>query len=327
MVEEIRSDLFRVKIPLPKSPLKYLNSYIVRSPDKALIVDTGLNRSECYEAMQQGLKHLDIDLARTDFFITHLHADHFGLVSELITPSSRLYFNRQEVERMKTWGGWSSMVDYATENGFPKDEANNAMQQHPGFKFGAKWVPEISVVDNGDMIAVGDYQFECVQTPGHTPGHTCLFETTHKIFMAGDHILDDITPNIQCWSDEMNPLKSYLESLDRVYDLDIELVLPGHRRLIESHRDRINQLKEHHQTRCDEIPRILKMGAMSAYEVASKMTWDIDSDSWESFPLAQKWFAVGEAISHLRYMEKKRQLKRIIEDDHIRFALNEQPAK
>ncbi|MCK7577802.1 MAG: hypothetical protein MZV65_19755 [Chromatiales bacterium] len=40
------------------------------------------------------------------------------------------------------------------------------------------------------------------------------------------------------------------------------------------------------------------------------MTWDIDCESWEQFPIAQKWFAVGEAIAHLRYLESERRIKR-----------------
>ena len=53
--------------------------------------------------------------------------------------------------------------------------------------------------------------------------------------LAGDHILVDITPNIQCWSDVQNPLKHYLASLEKVAGLQVDLVLPGHRRLIADH--------------------------------------------------------------------------------------------
>jgi hypothetical protein len=35
------------------------------------------------------------------------------------------------------------------------------------------------------------------------------------------------------------------------------------------------------------------------------MTWDIVYDSWDLFPVPQKWFATGEAISHLKYLEEK----------------------
>ena len=67
MIEEIRHNFYRIEIPLPNSPLKYLNSYVIRSDDRHLIVDTGLNRKECLEAMKTGLEELDIDLANKLF--------------------------------------------------------------------------------------------------------------------------------------------------------------------------------------------------------------------------------------------------------------------
>jgi glyoxylase-like metal-dependent hydrolase (beta-lactamase superfamily II) len=141
-------------------------------------------------------------------------------------------------------------------------------------------------------------------------GHICLYEPHRKILVAGDHILIDITPNIQCWSDVQNPLKHYLSSLDKVYTLKVDLTLPGHRRLINNHQARVEELKRHHSNRLDEVLSILKRGSMSAFKVASLMTWDIDSESWDQFPVAQKWFATGEAISHLRYLEEDGKLVR-----------------
>ena len=141
-------------------------------------------------------------------------------------------------------------------------------------------------------------------------GHICLYEPDKKILVAGDHILIDITPNIQCWSDVQNPLKHYLSSLDKVYTLRVDLTLPGHRRLIKNHQARVEELKRHHSDRLAEVLSILHSGAMNAFQVASQMTWDIDSESWDQFPVAQKWFATGEAISHLRYLEEEGKLVR-----------------
>jgi len=64
-------------------------------------------------------------------------------------------------------------------------------------------------------------------------------------------------------------------------------------------------LKVHHQKRLDEIIAILRKGRKNAFQVASQMTWDVNYDSWELFPVSQKWFATGEAISHLKYLEEK----------------------
>lgn len=322
MCEEVLPNLFRIKIPLPDSPLKYLNSYIIKDPERSLIIDTGLNRQECLEAMQMGLDTLGIDLSKSDIFITHLHADHFGLVSKLVTDSTNIFFNRPDKELMESWEGFEAMVDYAGQNGFPENELKAAIDKHPGAKYGSDWIPELKVLDDGDVIDVGIYNFKCVATPGHTMGHTCLYEQNKKILVAGDHILIDITPNIQCWSDTENRLKHYLASLDKVYDLKVDLVLPGHRRLIDNHRARIEELKQHHMQRLDEVLAILSKDSMSAFQIASRMTWDIDCESWDLFPVAQKWFATGEAISHIRYLEDEGRVVRKTVDQTIKFALS-----
>ncbi len=320
MIEEIMPDLFRIEIPLPDSPLKYLNSYVVKSDDRSMIVDTGLNRDECLNAMHSGLEELDVDLAKTDFFITHLHADHFGLVAKLVTKTSKVYFNRQDAELIETWEGFGPMIQYAGTHGFPEEELWNALNQHPGHKFASDWIPDLNIMSDGEIVRVGDFSFQCIETPGHTLGHMCMYESDKKIFISGDHILGDITPNIQCWSDDENPLQYYLKSLDKVADLDVDLVLPGHRSMIKDMKGRIAELKHHHAVRIDEANRILNDGAMSAFQVASKMKWDIDADGWDDFPVAQRWFATGEALSHLRYLEEDGTLMRETRDKTVFFS-------
>jgi len=284
-----------------------------------LIIDTGLNRKECFKAMESALKELRVEKTVTDFFITHFHADHFGLLTKLVTDSSKVYFNRIEAELIESWEGFEPMIAYAGRNGFPEEKLRPALTQHPGYQFGSDWAPKINILKDGDHINIGEYHFQCIETPGHTLGHICLYETDKKILVSGDHILQDITPNIQCWSDDQNPLKSYLKSLDKVFNLDVDLVLPGHRRLFSDHRHRIRELQTHHKKRLAEVQDILGSSPANAYETASQMTWDIRANSWEEFPITQQWFATGEAISHLRYLEEKRMIKRKTSGKMISF--------
>ena len=321
MSEEIFPDLYRLKIPLPESPLKYLNSYIIKSPDRNLIIDTGLNRKECLDAMQSGLRELSVDLNKTDIFITHLHADHFGLVTQIASDSSQVFFSRPEKELIESWEGFDSMMVYADHNGFPEDQLRAALDKHPGNKYGSNWMPALSLLDDGDEIHCGQYDFQCVTTPGHTMGHICLYEKGKGILIAGDHILDDITPNIQCWKDDQNPLKYYLASLDKVFPLEVDLVLPGHRRLIKDHRARIRELREHHKNRLKEVRTILKSGPQNAFQIASQMTWDIQCDSWDQFLISQKWFATGEAIAHLKHLKEEKIVAQETEGKIIKYKL------
>jgi glyoxylase-like metal-dependent hydrolase (beta-lactamase superfamily II) len=320
MIEEICTDLFRIEVPLPNTPLKFLNSYVIRDPQRSLIVDTGLNHDICFDALQKGLKAIDVDPAGADLFITHLHADHFGLVTRLATADTRVYFNRPDAEIIESWEGFGPMLEYAGRNGFPVDRLRAALAAHPGSRFGSDWIPPMEILSDGDLIAAGGFRFRCVSTPGHTLGHMCLYEPDRKLLIAGDHILIDITPNIQCWSDRENPLKDYLESLKKVAALDVTRTLPGHRRLMDDPRPRIRELQAHHRARLDEVATILGDGPLNAYDAAARMTWDIQADHWEAFPVAQQWFATGEALSHLRYLEEAGKVGRSEAEGIVRFA-------
>ncbi len=322
MIEEILENLYKIEIPLPKSPLKALNSYVIRNEDRNLIIDTGWNQEECLKAMQTGLRSLGIDLRRTDFFITHLHADHFGLLSNLVTESSKIYFNQPDVDRYREGFRPDRFSHFARLNGYPENELQESLQSHPGFKFRPEESLAFHILREGILLNIGDYGFKCVETPGHTSGHMCLYEPNRKIFVAGDHILNDITPNIQLWSDERNPLEEYFASLDKVCELDIELVLPGHRSIFRNCRERIQALKLHHHKRLEEIISILGKGDRHAFQVASEMSWDIVCDSWDLFPVSQKWFATGEAIAHLKYLREKGIIRSEMREQRIIFSMN-----
>ena len=259
-------------------------------------------------ALVSGLDELDINSKQADFFITHMHADHAGLVSALAGGGAKIYFGRADADiiRSTTPERWDRLIESARQCGFPEQEVERAVGNHPGRRYSPTDSSlSFQFVKDGDTIRVGDCQFECIETPGHTAGHVCLYEPGRKLLICGDHILFDITPNITLSMEEWNPLKEYLLSLDKVYNLDVELVLPGHRSLFKNHRGRIQELKEHHRARLAEVVSILGRGDQNAFQVASQMTWDIGYKSWDMFPPAQKLFAFGEAMAHLKYLEEE----------------------
>ena len=326
MIEEILPNLYRIEIPLPRSPLKYLNSYLVRAGGHSLLIDTGMNREECRRVMFSSLKKLGVDLAKTSFFITHLHSDHLGLLESFDTNGATVYFSQKEAliknaeifERERTWS--ERDVVYLA-NGFPEGELQESVDSHPGRHWGLRRQINYSIVKDGDTIEMGDYSFRCVETPGHSPGHMCLYEADKKILVSGDHILFDITPNIAFWVEMENSLKLYLANLEKVYPLDVNIVLPGHRRLINDHRKRIRELQEHHKDRVNEILSALEEGEKNTFQLVPYITWDIACSTWDEFPPQQKWFAFGETLAHLKYLEGEGLVREEMRGDKILYSL------
>ena len=293
---------------------------MIKGKKRNLIIDTGFNRAECLEAMLSGLASLGVDLSVTDLFITHMHADHSGLISHLATDRSRVFCSRIDADKINHSNDWYDWLVYACRNGFPP--LYEVITKHPFFRYCAhKWV-NFTFVSQGDIIEAGGYSFECLATPGHTPGQICLYEAGKRILVAGDLILAKITPNIQSFADGENPLQDFLASLDRISKLDVELVLPGHRSLITDHRARINELKTHHRNRAQAIMSILQQGTQSAYDIAAQMSWDLSYKNWDQFPVQQKWFAIGEVIAHLRYLEEKKLVRSEPYQNQTRYTLN-----
>lgn len=326
MIEEIIPDLYRIEIPLHRSPLKWLNSYIVKGDDRFLIIDTGFNHKECLNSMNLSLQKLQVDLNKTDIFITHLHVDHIGLVGSLVQGNTRVYFNEGEARQVNfiydNWNDyWQEIVDVYVANGFPVNGAQISMKSHPAHQNDIDRKIDFTIIKEGYMIDIGDFHFKCVATPGHSPGHMCLYEANKKILVAGDHILFDITPNISYWVEMEDALGQYLDSLEKINTFDVKMVLTGHRCIEYDLQRRVKELQEHHSDRLDEVLTALRDGEKNVFQIVPHLKWDITAKTWEEFPPLQKWFAFGETLAHVRHLEIKGKVRQRSQSGRIQYAL------
>jgi glyoxylase-like metal-dependent hydrolase (beta-lactamase superfamily II) len=321
MIEEIAKSLYKVEVPLPNNPLKSVNSYFIKDPSRNLIIDTGLNLPECKDVLLSAIEKLHLDLNKTDFFITHLHADHLDLAAFLTTKTSKIFLNQVEATILNNQNRWDIIRALYLEHGFPEEDLQKMGESHlvQGFING-RYRLDFKLVNENEMIQIGDYTFQCISTPGHSPGHMCLYEPDKKILFSGDHILFDITPNITNWPNIENTLQEYLLSLDKIYPLDVNLVLPGHRMLQNNHRKRILELKEHHRARANEILAAMDIKWNLANQIAPFITWDVSYKSWAEFPTPQKFYAVGEVIAHLKYLESKGKIQSKLQNGQLLFS-------
>ena len=187
LVEKIFPDLFKIELPLPDNPLKAVNCYLVAGRNRWLLVDTGMNQRACKVSMAQALKALAVDLSRTDFFITHIHADHAGQVSVWAQKNSKIYIGRKEAGFVFTDSLWNQACRQARAHGFDAETLQEIRQTHPNRKFGLKGDAPVQFtrVSDGDTLRIGDYHFTCIETPGHSPGHICLYDDKKRKTWAG----------------------------------------------------------------------------------------------------------------------------------------------
>lgn len=306
MTQELLPGVFRIPVPLVGNPLKELNSYLIAGKNGNLLIDTGFRQEPCRQALEAGLKELGVRREDTDVLLTHLHADHSGLAPEFAGEDRKIYISETDLpylrpdSRKALW--LKGDARYRTA-GFPEELLGGLRTSVPARSMAPPDWDDYAPLRDGDVLEAGGYRLTAVATPGHTPGHLCFWMEEQGVMFTGDHVLFDITPNITAWVGVKDSLGDYLNSLRALRAWPVARALPAHR-AAGDFAARIDTLLEHHEARLDECLEVVRRTpGGTVYEIAGRMTWRIRADSWETFPPHQKWFAVGEGMSHLDHLE------------------------
>jgi len=102
-----------------------------------------------------------------------------------------------------------------------------------------------------------------------------------------------------------NPLQDYLASLDYLRGIQPREVLPAHEYRFADLDSRLDDLAGHHAERLTEAKGILARagaGGLTAWQIATEVTW---SRPWSELASFQRQAAVGEVLSHLRYLQSE----------------------
>ena len=138
-----------------------------------------------------------------DLVITHLHADHSGLVNLFSDANCKIYASKVDgkfINSMSNDTYWNMMDGFKHLYGVDEDEMTIA--DNPGYNFKLDHPVEFIELKFGDTLKIDDYEFEVLNLKGHTPGHIGLYDKNHKILFGADTVLDPITPNITFWGFE-----------------------------------------------------------------------------------------------------------------------------
>jgi glyoxylase-like metal-dependent hydrolase (beta-lactamase superfamily II) len=177
------------------------------------------------------------------------------------------------------------------------------------------------VLKGGETFRVGTFEFEVINSPGHSPGHICLYEKTKKMLFSGDHVLLDITPNVSFHPQSGdNPLKDFLDSLERLAELDVNFVFPGHGPVFSGLRQRIGQIVYHHEQRQLYIKSAARDELKTAWEIANTLQWGSNrSVPFSKLAMLHQRLAVMETIAHLQFLVAEDKAKRVLEGETVKY--------
>jgi glyoxylase-like metal-dependent hydrolase (beta-lactamase superfamily II) len=309
-VERVRPGLWSIPVPLPMSSLRYVFVYVFETDRGPYIVDTGWNTDDAFAALSAGLKQVGSSIADVaGVLVTHIHPDHYGLAGRVREESgawvglhpadAALIHERYEdsTDLLERVGAMLRRMGAPPEELSPLQNA--AMPVRP-FVDAAE--PD-RLIEDGDSPEIPGWDVTAIWTPGHSPGHLCFWEAGNKVMLSGDHVLPRITPNIPFHPQAAeDPLGDFLQALERLRAYDAVEVLPAHEHRFVGLDARLTELAAHHEVRFLEVLDAIRSGVTTSWGIAEKMRWSRPWDRIEGF---MKRAAVGEAMAHLRTLEKR----------------------
>ena len=151
---------------------------------------------------------------------------------------------------------------------------------------------------DGDMLRIGDHQWEVIVGRGHSPEHACLYCSEANILISGDQLLPTISSNVSVYPTEpgADPLADWLDSLSMLKSriaADV-LVFPAHGKPFRGAHDRLDALIAEH------------VDCLSKLEVSCaepKRSVDVFPALFKSKITRHNMImATGESIAHLSYL-------------------------
>lgn len=151
-----------------------VHSYLLLGEKSALLIDTGLGIGNIKKEVEK-LTDMHIKVIST-----HIHWDHIGGHKEF----KYIYAHEDEVSWLKE--GIPIPLEVVKKNvvkdvkEFPKGFDIDKYSIYTGDPF--------KIVKDGDIIDIGNRKIEIIHTPGHSPGHICLYDRKYDYLFTGDLI-------------------------------------------------------------------------------------------------------------------------------------------
>jgi glyoxylase-like metal-dependent hydrolase (beta-lactamase superfamily II) len=321
-MEDLGAGIHRIPLPLPGDALTAVNVYAIVSPEGVDLIDSGMALVQARERLTTALAQLGLGLGDIrNFFITHVHRDHYTLAVELRTTlAAKVSLGEGErvnleairsVHERRSDPGFIEML-YAMGAGNIADQVRAFLA--PGLadpRPSLVWADPDHWLTDGAVLDLGPRTLRAIHTPGHTSGHVVFHDAASSILFAGDHILPHITPSIGFQPTiTRTALTEYLSSLQLMLALPDSRLFPAHGPVCDSTHARVNELLEHHEKRLAQTLEAASAGPVTAFAAAGAIPWTRRQRKFSELDPMSQLLAVGETAAHLEVLLARAQLTR-----------------
>ena len=196
------------------------NIFLIKGRDADVVIDSGLGVAS--------LRPFIADLSAAPILVaSHSHYDHLG--------------GNHEFENRFAHANEADILAHPTaENTLGArflDDADFARLPFEGFAV-QDWQPRAApatrILADGEILDLGDRQFEVLHAPGHSPGLICLWDAANQILFSTDAVYDgEIFDFLPC-----SDVPTYVETMKKLRALPVQTAYPCHNQIMDGARFR-----------------------------------------------------------------------------------------
>lgn len=206
-MKEIVSNIYSIE---NVQPSQECTPYLIdtKSDEGLVVIDPGLYTKYIQELKEKGFNVSDIKHC----LITHEHLDHYGGCFELEKLNGNIKFFAHEL---------------AVNQIEQKQEQEFIEENYPGYDYSTIKISK--TVKDHELLKFGQCELVCIHTPGHSQGAVAYFLEldSEKILFAGDIAGSALKVH-------GGNIDDYLRSMQRLLDLNADILCEGHSGVIES---------------------------------------------------------------------------------------------
>ncbi|HLM28105.1 MAG TPA: MBL fold metallo-hydrolase [Thermoleophilaceae bacterium] len=315
--------IHRIAVPTPFA-VGRVNVFLIED-DPLTLVDAGPNSGSSFDELQRGVEALGHRLEDVELVIlTHQHIDHLGLIGLVASRSgAEVAAIGEAVPFVSRFQEESEADDeFAREvmlrHGIPEDVAIALQAVSRSFRGWGARVDVTRELRDGEVIVLRDRRLEVLFRPGHSPTDTVFHDPQRRTLLAADHLLKHISSNPLITrprkpgvADRPQALVTYLESLRRTAEMDLDLVLPGHGDPIADHRELIEERFRMHTRRAEKLYGLIADRPRTAHELAQAL--------WGNVAVTQAYLTLSEVLGHTDLLLNEGRVREVELDGVVHF--------